>query len=219
MLAVHQWGTKSFEFWTLEQVVLSLVRPASIVEFGSGRSTSHLAEYAMKKDATYVSVEQNRAYARKIKRGLRNSFLDPAFVHHVSLADDGWYDGEALQRLIKFVPDLLFIDGPVGTDAGFGPGSRVSWRGRRWYKSVVPDVKVLIMDDLQSQSNFEMFRDLLAGMSDRMTLYMAYEPLPGYQNVLAVTVPSAHGATVMRLCAVMGIDLFTDHTVERCREP
>jgi hypothetical protein len=218
MLAVHQWGTKSFEFWTLEQVVLSLVRPASIVEFGSGRSTSHLAEYAMKKDATYVSVEQNRAYARKIKRGLRNSFLDPGFVHHVPLADDGWYDGEALRRLIRFVPELLFIDGPVGVDARFGPGSRVAWRGRHWYKSVVPGVKVLIMDDLQSRSHLEMFRDLISGMSDRTTLYMAYEPLPGYENVLAVDVPSAHGATVTRLCAALGIDL-TDHTVERCREP
>src|ERR687890_597800 len=71
---VRHWGTKSFEFWTLLSVLLTLVRPGSIVELGSGRSTSYLAEYAMKESVPYASIEQNRFYARKIKRGLRNSF-------------------------------------------------------------------------------------------------------------------------------------------------
>src|SRR4051812_1432322 len=121
---VFTWGTKSFECWTLLLAALRLTEPRTLVELGSGRSTTYLAEYALKHEARLVSVEQSAAFARKLRRGLRWSFVPADVVRHVPLDDDGWYAAGALAALGALPCDCLYVDGPTGHREGLGPGAR-----------------------------------------------------------------------------------------------
>jgi hypothetical protein len=216
-VGVEQWGTKSFEFWTLLVVLLALVRPKSIVELGSGRSTSYLTEYAMKKGARYASIEQNAFYVAKIKRGLRNSFLGDRYVHHVPIARDGWYEAEALDRVAAFPCELLFVDGPAGP-AALQRATRLNERSLRWLKAAAASSKVVIVDDVHRRSILTLFRELVPTTDRLSTLYLSYDvrPIP---NVIAIAVvPSAYAA-LTRLCAELGLPVFTEYSIGQCTEP
>ncbi len=217
-LAVRHWGTKSFEFWTLLSVLLALVRPKSIVELGSGRSTSYLTEYAMKEGVPYASIEQNRFYAAKIKRGLRNSFLSDCFLHHVPVAEDGWYEMEKLKRAVNFPCELLFVDGPVGRQEALGRGVRRCERSLRWLRAAVATSKIVIVDDVQRQSNLEMFHELLSTSERLSTLYLSYH-VQEAPNVIAIAVVSSAYDALIRVCAEINIKFFTDHSIAQCSEP
>jgi len=46
--------------------LLFKVKPISLIEFGSGRSTFYLAEYALKNNAKFISIEQNKNYVKSV---------------------------------------------------------------------------------------------------------------------------------------------------------
>lgn len=208
-----QWGTKSFEFWTILMVLLALVRPKSIVELGSGRSTSYLTEYAMKEGIPFASIEQNRFYAARTKRGLRNSFLDDSYLHHVPTDDDGWYRAEELNRVVDFPCELLFVDGPVDI------GSRPTEQSSKWLAAASATSKVVIVDDVHSRSNLEMFYKLVAASSTKLSpIYLSYnvDPIP---NVVAIAVESSSYDALSKVCSEIGIEFLSDYSVDRCSEP
>jgi hypothetical protein len=211
------WGTKSFEFWTLLMVILAVVRPKSIVELGSGRSTSYLAEYAIKQAIPFASIEQNSIYARKIKRGLKNSFLDPGYLHHVPLDQDGWYQLDELNRLVTDRCEFLFVDGPVGAQEAIGRGVRRSERSDQWLTAAAATSKVVIVDDVHRKSNLDMFKALLSRSEHLRPMYVPYyvQEIP---NVVAIAILSAWYGTVAQICSQVKIDFFTDYSSDRCSE-
>lgn len=216
--ATLHWGTKSFECWTFLLALLALVRPRGIVELGSGRSTSYLAEYAMKAGVPFASVEQNWFYAARIRRGLRHSFLSPRYVHHVPLAADGWYDGARLRRVVDFACDCLFVDGPVGVDEDLGRGRRGVDRARAWLSAAAATSRVLIVDDVHRRANLALFQTLADTAPDRAALYLRYavQPIP---NVLAVAVPRPASDRLLGVGATLGIAIATTYTAAECSEP
>lgn len=142
------WPTKSYEVWMLLQSLLYLIRPKVLVEFGSGRSTYYLSEYAFKYHATLVSFEQHRFYYHKINKGLELSFLPTGVVKHAPL-HRGWYDlNKVLKHLEMIDPiDFFFYDGPA-TPSG---GDRSA---ECFFEHIVPrlkNVKLMIVDDIHRE--------------------------------------------------------------------
>lgn len=216
---VLQWGTKSFECWLLLMVLLGTFRPRSIVELGSGRSSSYLGDYAMKTGARYVSLEQSRVYARRVRRALALGFVDPGFVHYVPVRRDGWYDAERLARLVDFRPELLFIDGPVGRQEGFGAAMRNGGRALDWHRAAAQHARLLVVDDVHRASNLVLHHDLTERMPGVCTLYLAYSPQAGSRNVMAVALPADRREFIARTCVDLRIDLLSSHTLDDCTEP
>lgn len=212
------WGTKSFECWTFLMTLLALVRPRTVVELGSGRSTSYLTEYAMKTGVPFASIEQNRFYAAQIRRGLRNSFLSERYVHHVPLAVDGWYDAARLARVVDFTCDFLFVDGPVGADEALGRGRRNLERAAAWLCGAAASSRVVVVDDVHRRTNLELFDMLTAAAPERAALYLSYwvKPEP---NVLGVAVPSSAFEALSVVCAALGVAFAIEYSAAQCSEP
>jgi hypothetical protein len=207
---VFTWGTKSFDFWILLMAALRLTEPRSIVELGSGRSTSYLAEYALKHGATLVSVEQSRPFARKVRRGLRSSFVPAAGVRHVPVSADGWYAGAALQAAAPLPCDCLFVDGPVGAQEELGIAERDGSRARAWLERAAAGARLLVVDDVHRPENLSLLADLLAVNAALGVRYLAYEPHPGAPNVLALAAGPDVLAALDRIAEELALDLVAD---------
>lgn len=207
-LGVQTWGTKSFEFWTLLAATLWIVRPQSILELGSGRSTSYLGDYAQKQGAAFVSVEQNRRFARRVRIALRAGFVDPRCVRHVPVRG-GWYDLGRVQQLAPRPCGLLFVDGPVGEQESLGDATRTDAESLRWLSSVAAEASAVIVDDLQRPDNVPL-ADMLATAAGAEPFYLDYAPRPGARNVAMVAVAPAHAAALRSVCADAGIDVYFD---------
>lgn len=108
------WATKGYEVWLIVQHLLLVLRPQAIIEFGSGRSTDYLAEYAHKSGCALMSIEENRIFVGKINLALRLLMTRTDVVHYVPVKN-AWYDHDRFARLLgQFGPaDFVFIDGPV----------------------------------------------------------------------------------------------------------
>ena len=215
LTGMDQWGTKSFEFWTFLSMLLALARPKSIVELGSGRSTSYLSEYALKQRVPYASVEQNRFYVTRIKRGLRYSFLPDRYVHHVPLAADGWYRREALDRVAGFRCEFLFVDGPVGFVESLGKGTRRTDRSMTWLAAAARTARIVMVDDVHRKSNLRMFRELISESPGLRPLYLA-RPAP---FMIAIAVEETVAAALTGICAQIGIECSLSYSDELCTEP
>jgi hypothetical protein len=209
-----QWGTKSFEFWTFLMVLLALVRPKSVVELGSGRSTSYLTEYAMKEGIPFASIEENRFYVARNRLGLRHGFLSDGYLHHVPTGDDGWYRVEELNRVVDFPCELLFVDGPTEY---FAPGSRTTERSLKWLAAASVTSKVLIVDDVDRRSNLEMFHKLVALSARKLCpLYLSFNVIREElrPNVIAIAVEPPSYDVLGKVCSEIGIELLNDYSVD-----
>jgi hypothetical protein len=205
-LGVQTWGTKSFEFWTLLAATLWIVRPGSILELGSGRSTSYLGDYAQKEGATFVSVEQNRRFARRMRFALRAGLVDPRCVHHMPVRG-GWYDLERVQALTPRPCELVFVDGPVGKQESLGQATRTDPAAVDWLLSIAPQWRALVVDDLQRPDNVSLADELLAAASVE-PCYLDYAPRPGLRNVAMVAVAGNHAASLRSVCAGLGVAVY-----------
>jgi hypothetical protein len=137
------WATKSFEVWLLIQNLLFLTKPLKILEFGSGRSTNYLSEYAYKNNSDFISLEHNFYFYLRVKLGLNFSFLNPEYVKYVPLKDK-WYNTAILEKLLKDYKniDFFYIDGP----------SNSFFEDRDpqiFYDYILPklNVKIILIDD------------------------------------------------------------------------
>ena len=207
-VGVQTWGTKSFEFWTLLAAALWIVRPHSLLELGSGRSTSYLGDYAQKEGAKLVSIEQNRGFARRVRVALRAGFVDPGCVHHVPVRG-GWYDLDRVRSLAPRPCDLLFVDGPTGEQESLGSATRTDAAAVQWLLSVAAETRALVVDDLQRPVNVELAHEL-AVAAEAETLYIDYAPQPGARNVAMVAVARQHSSALRSACADVGIAVYFD---------
>jgi hypothetical protein len=205
---LRTFGTKSFEFWTLLAVTLWSVRPRSVLELGSGRSTSYIGEYAMKEGVPFVSVEQNRRWARRIRLALRAGLVDGSCVKHVPVRGD-WYDAGRLDVLAPSRCEMVFVDGPVGVQESLGGADRAGVTARRWLTRIAMDARVVVVDDVHRSANL-VLADELAAANGLSTLYLAYAPEPGVHNVVAVSVEVGALVPLREICAAGSIAVADD---------
>jgi predicted O-methyltransferase YrrM len=140
------WATKSYEVWLILQTELYLIQPRVMVEFGSGRSTNYLAEYAYKQGARLISIEEHAVYATMVNRVLRDSFLPNDVVHHVPVHDD-WYDVRQVEYLLRPLAgtiDFLFLDGPCNV----GQGKRSSQAFGTCVVPMLGSLRMAVVDDV-----------------------------------------------------------------------
>jgi hypothetical protein len=213
--ALKTWGTKSFEFWTALMATLQTIRPEAIVELGSGRSSSYLAEYAQKTGAEFVSIEQNRHFARRIRLGMMFSFLDNSYIHMVGLAQDGWYKQETLSSIVPSHIDFLFIDGPVGWQESLGCGTRSNARARQWMKKHLPECKGVIIDDVHRRSNLMLVHELFQGTGLK-PLFFQYSPQRGLNNTLVLAVHNRYYQQLVSIFSTLNIKFLKAFRIEDC---
>ncbi|MDZ4656177.1 MAG: hypothetical protein SH868_01225 [Bythopirellula sp.] len=140
------WATKSYEVWLILQTELYLVQPRFMVEFGSGRSTNYLAEYAFKQGARLISIEEHAVYTKKANRVLSDSFLPDNLVHHIPVRED-WYDPQQVEILLQPFAgkiDFLFLDGP----SNVGPGERSSQAFAAYLLPKLAGLQLAVVDDV-----------------------------------------------------------------------
>lgn len=140
------WATKSYEVWLILQTELYLIQPRVLVEFGSGRSTSYLAEYAFKQSAQLISIEEHASYTKKANRLLRDSFLPDNIVHHVPVRGD-WYDPALVDLLLQPLAaqiDFLLLDGPCNV----GHGARSSAKFEDCMLPKLAGLRLAVVDDV-----------------------------------------------------------------------
>ena len=138
-----QWPTKSFDVWLLIWILLYKTRPQKIVEFGGGRSTNLLAEYAFKMSAKLLTFEQDKQFVTLIKRGLRISNLPEHYVVHAPISGD-WFDIACIDRHLDTTADFIFIDAPGGAA---NAGSRGSAAGIDYIARLAAKDATLVYDD------------------------------------------------------------------------
>jgi predicted O-methyltransferase YrrM len=210
------WGTKSFECWSALVAALAIVRPTSILELGSGRSTSYLGDYAAKSGVLLASLEQNWFYAHKVRRGLRRGFLDPSCVHYAPLDADGWYSERALDVVAARPFDMVFVDGPVGAEEGMGSGQRANARAVEWLAHAVRQARLLVVDDVHRSSCFGLLQELLSRREKRdaslglTPIYLTYLAEEG-PNVLAIAAEETASRDLAEICRLEGIDFAREN--------
>jgi predicted O-methyltransferase YrrM len=172
--ALKIWGTKGGAFWTLLGAILLRARPASILEFGGGRSTTVLADYAVRQRVPLLCIEQSDEWRRKIEDDLRFMHIHRAgLVHHVPLAPTGsrgpgWYDPARVRALLAGRAfDLVFLDGPQG-------GARRNPEGQAVVAEAAREARLIIVDDVHRPYNLAVFRRLTERMGPRSHFYFTY---------------------------------------------
>jgi predicted O-methyltransferase YrrM len=111
------WGTKDIKFWSFLSMMLVHMKPTSILEVGSGRSTTFLADAAFENNAHIISIEENEEWQKYISDSLEIMCLPHKIITHIPLTKDGWYDVDQFSLKTKLFTqefDLVFIDGPSG---------------------------------------------------------------------------------------------------------
>jgi hypothetical protein len=111
------WGTKSLSFWTMLSLILIKTKPKNILEIGSGRSTTILADYAYTHNANLISIEESWEWQTKISDDLICMCLPTDYIKHVPITN-GWYDRNIFDSEVRGRQyDLVFVDGPCGESA------------------------------------------------------------------------------------------------------
>ncbi|MBA3519429.1 MAG: class I SAM-dependent methyltransferase [Rhizobiales bacterium] len=167
------WGTKGVPFWALLGAILVKARPESILELGSGRSTTFLADYAFRAGVRCVSIEQSGIWHRKVTNDLRFMNVIGNYVHHVPVSraagGQAWYDLEKMERLIRSQAfDLVFVDGPQG-------GARRSRSGQALLRRAARNSRLIIVDDVHRPYNLAFFNELAARFPEDGRFFYRYK--------------------------------------------
>jgi len=171
------------------QMLLYFSKPRTIVEFGSGRSTHYFAEYALKKEAKFLSVEQNIFYFLRNRVGLQLAFLPGNVISYVRLSGV-WYSEKKLQkemdkREIDTV-EFLFIDGPGGITNPFRhkETERDVPQCEAFIQRHASNLQCVIFDDLQRESVKRLFDRTAATYNMERYVITRIEPARVYGFLL-----------------------------------
>lgn len=92
-------------------------KPKLICETGSGCSSVIIADYCLRHDAKFISVESSYKYSKRTKRLLSDfgygSLIDSIVFSKITQTND---DKFCYSNLPNFAIDFLFIDGPARTE-------------------------------------------------------------------------------------------------------
>ena len=106
------WSTKSHEFWVFLGALLHRLKPESILELGSGRSSIYISEYAGKNKKHFVSIDNNEKWIMVDRLIARFGGIGNQYFHFVPLDPKGYYDEREVKKVITQIPDLVYLDGP-----------------------------------------------------------------------------------------------------------
>lgn len=135
------WGTKDHRFWCLLSNLLVQCKPTSILELGSGRSTSFFAEYAAASGIKFVSIEESADWYAETYRNLQMMFLPGTYVKHVPVDPaTAWYNRELIENALDIdAYDLVMIDGPSGRSIRDQRGNEILDMAMRKARMVIVD--------------------------------------------------------------------------------
>lgn len=202
------WATKSFEFWVFLSALLNRVRPESLLEIGSGRSTIYLSEYASKEDKQYISIDENARWAALNNAIARFGSLESGYVNHVPLEADGFFNERALRDLLPTEPEFLFLDGPIG--------SRNSPRQVSLYRELARTARLVIVDDIQFPTIYPQVELFEREGSLRTVAYFQYRANKRYYNYLAVLCEPRIAKLVEKLQSCLDISALHSVSEEIC---
>jgi hypothetical protein len=165
------WATKPLEFWAILNLILIKTKPESILELGSGRSTFHLYEYAIKYNKKLESVEHNSTYLRFIQKGLKSVFgKNYNYMNLVPIKDD-WYDSSK----IKTNFDFLFIDGPnANSFLRTNISTRSSKKAVEFLRDKIKNCKIVIIDDTGRPLIIDLINNLNIQLKYKEFIYNSY---------------------------------------------
>ena len=215
------WGTKGFTFWTLLSVLLVHARPKNILELGSGRSTSILADYANAYDAGFTSLETDRAWYNKACLDILYLNIKKQYVHLIGPNKAGtWYDVEAFRKFVNTgTPfDFIFVDAPNNA-RGRSNGIRNSPEGLREIKDCARDCAVMIVDDIHRRHLFESMDEMLS--ADYEKYYYDYRVLPDFLNSLCICIRKSSGIAAFMgdIDRIVGANLYRNFDSAKCPQP
>ena len=135
------WGTKDHRFWCLLSNLLVQCKPSSILELGSGRSTTFFAEYATMSGIKFVSIEESVDWYAETYRNLQMMFLPGTYVKHVPVDPaTAWYNRELIENALDIdAYDLVMIDGPSGRSIRDQRGNEILDMAMRKARMVIVD--------------------------------------------------------------------------------
>jgi hypothetical protein len=191
------WATKGIGVWAFLSALLVKLQPESILELGSGRSTTFLADYAFRYRKRCVSIEQDAVWYRKVTEDLRFMNLRGTHVHHVPLdttMSPPWYDRTTLAAAMGGGSyDLVFIDGPQGA-------GRRNAEGRAFLRQAAREARLLIVDDVHRPYNLAFFTTLAKRHGPDGTFFHAYG-----HNVIGFSAAPAWRATLRECFDFLGL--------------
>jgi predicted O-methyltransferase YrrM len=206
-LPTERWGTKSHDFWVLLSVILNKVKPRSILELGSGRSTIYLSEYAGKNCARLVSVDQHPGWVAANSLICRLGALPETYLEFVPLQSDGFYSVSQLKALVDS-PDFLFIDGPVQR------GSTKSQM--EWLTATAKTAEIIILDDVHRRHIFRQIEPLATASDCGSRWFHEYTVADDFSNCLCILANSRFSKTIEEAVGFLDFPLSQNYTENSC---
>jgi predicted O-methyltransferase YrrM len=201
------WATKSHEFWVLLGALLHRLKPESILEFGSGRSSIYLSEYASKQKKCYVSIDNNEKWAMVHRLIARYGSIENDFFHFISLDSKGYYDENEVRKVISKPPDFVFLDGPNQDRSGL--------MQHKYTLGLCEQADVIIIDDLQWRSVFDQMEIFRSRGKMRTGTIISYDG-PHQTQYLCVLVRNDLQPVVDELLRTLQIEPVKSYTREQC---
>lgn len=166
------WATKGIEFWTLFSCILLRTQPESLLEFGGGRSSTYMADYAARSRKPFVCIEQSDIWANKIRSDLKFMDIPQGSVKHAPTVkmDRGpdWYDPAVVKAAIgDRAFDLVFVDGPSGGGRNSPIGCDIILRAAR-------SARLQFVDDVQRPVCLKFFDRMAARVDPAAHFYFIY---------------------------------------------
>ena len=206
----YVWPTKSHQWWVLLSAMLRCLKPNSILELGSGRSTIYLSEYACKENKCLVSIDQDPSWFAVSALIARFGGLPTDFIHHVPLGEDCYYDINVLKHLIVRAPDFVYLDGPLEDRSGA--------LRHKFMREVCSSADVIILDDIQYGHVYDQMQAFQNLGKQRDKLIIRYLVKPPDDNFLCVLIPPGHKPQMDEIIRCLSIDTVDSYSRAQCTE-
>jgi predicted O-methyltransferase YrrM len=202
------WPTKSFEFWTFLLALLQRVRPETLIEIGSGRSTIHLSDYASKHEKPFLSLEESPRWADLNNAIARFGAIPERYVKYVPLEDDGFFERQTLETLLPKSPDFAYLDGPIGP--------RNSKRQIALYRALAQTARLVVLDDVQFPEVYPQIELFRTTGIERNAVLFRYPASRQYDNYVAVLYETTLGSVIDSLVECLELDVYRSATDQIC---
>ncbi|MFW2440315.1 MAG: hypothetical protein ACN4GR_13195 [Arenicellales bacterium] len=201
------WATKSHEFWVFLSALLHRLKPESILELGSGRSSIYLSEYASKQKKNFISIDDNEEWVMANRLVARFGSLGTDYFHFVPLDSKGYYDEREVKGLISQPPDFIYMDGPIKDRSGV--------MQQEYTMGLCEQADVIIIDDIQWRSVYDQMEKFRSRGKVRLGTIISYDT-PKMTQYVCVLVRDDLQPAVDDLLRALKIEPVRNYTREQC---
>ena len=209
MLPDRIWSTKSHEFWVFLGALLHCLKPESILELGSGRSSIYLSEYADKQKKKFVSIDSNEKWVEVHRFIARFGGLENDYFHLVSIDSTGYYDESEVKDLITQPPDFVYLDGPNESRSGL--------MQHAYTLGFCEQADVIVIDDIQWRHVYDQMEIFKSKGKTRNATIISYKG-PHITQYVAFLVCDDLQPIVDDLLQMLKIEPVKDYAREQCIE-